>query len=660
MEGGNPVITGAQQELIEKHAKLLGEDGKAIIQDIEEEAGKAGKLPADVFRLIDSCLLALGRRVVRQELSNEMIKEREPERLVQVEAIREHVTRFTGAQASGDNAALTSTKQALAGLVEKFIADVDKDKEDGLDPDTARLWKDQVHQMVEEAEVFQDCFSGAGVAPPAPAELTALKPADGLAPLRLAIRLTTHTMEAVAREIQDPDKTTLRGFAKHLGNSKKEIMALSRSLMVGQAASVATEATWLADEAGEAIKSSQELIRAALRGLGVASDISEASDPTRAQRPPPTRPVMGDLGTDWATGPRPTASGWPPVYMPATTVWPPADSVPRPRIKGTGGELSTLMRGMMNAQANDSGWPTFSRKYVGYRRFRKEWWAYRQTYHGHVRDELVCHSLKECSLASSVRLLVNDIDELREAWNTLDTCFDRPEKYISEVLDPVVKFRSYKAFDNGAIREFYSILRCAMMGVRKAGLLSRLINDQTLPGILAKMPPTDWRQWAKERPVWMREAIEEAFWNFVDQKWRDALNVAAAEPPAWGTGGGGRTAPQDGAKKEATRLAKVGAEAMHVTGADGKRQRQGDSGRTCVFKEVMGCPAMHPPWLCKAFGKLPAEEREKLIMDNRLCPFCLLHDKDKPCGAKQRPVACTASGCKGKHIQKLTPVSVHS
>ncbi len=64
---------------------------------------------------------------------------------------------------------------------------------------------------------------------------------------------------------------------------------------------------------------------------------------------------------------------------------------------------------------------------------------------------------------------------------------------------------------------------------------------------------------------------------------------------------------------------------------------------------------MHPPWLCKVFGRLPAGERERLIMDNRLCPFCLLHDKDKPCGAKQRPVrvACTAPSCKGRHIQKL-------
>jgi hypothetical protein len=237
----------------------------------------------------------------------------------------------------------------------------------------------------------------------------------------------------------------------------------------------------------------------------------------------------------------------------------------------------------MGAQANDSGCPTFSGKYVEYPRFRKEWWAYRQTYHGHVQDELVCRSLKERSLASNVHLLVNDIDDLREAWDTLDTCFDRPEKYISEVLDPVVKFRSYKAFDNGAIREFYSILRAA----RKAGLLNRLINDQTLPSILAKMPPADWRQWAKERPAWMREAIEEAFWNFVDQKWRDALNVAAAEPPAWGTGGSGRAAPQDGWKRggmaEATKVLKA---TVHVAGIDGKRHRQGGDGMPCYAPPV--------------------------------------------------------------------------
>jgi hypothetical protein len=131
--------------------------------------------------------------------------------------------------------------------------------------------------------------------------------------------------------------------------------------------------------------------------------------------------------------------------------------------------------------------------------------------------------------------------------------------------------------------------------------------------------------------------------------------VAVAEPPACGAGGGGKGAPQDGAKREAAKGPKAGAAAVHVIGTDRKRQRQGDSGRACVFKDVMGCTTAHPPWLCKVFRKLPAGEKEKLITDNQLCPFCLLHDKDKPCGAKQMPVsvACAASSCKGRHIQKI-------
>jgi hypothetical protein len=74
-----------------------------------------------------------------------------------------------------------------------------------------------------------------------------------------------------------------------------------------------------------------------------------------------------------------------------------------------------------------------------------------------------------------------------------------------------------------------------------------------------------------------------------------------------------------------------------------------------MFKDVMGCTAAHPPWLCKVFGGLPAGEREKLITDNRLCPFCLLHDKDRPCGAREKPVpvACMVPRCKGRHVQKL-------
>jgi uncharacterized membrane-anchored protein len=66
MEGGNPVITEAQQELIKRNAALLGEDGNAIIQDIQAEAELDGRLPADIFKLIESSSKGLLTREFRR------------------------------------------------------------------------------------------------------------------------------------------------------------------------------------------------------------------------------------------------------------------------------------------------------------------------------------------------------------------------------------------------------------------------------------------------------------------------------------------------------------------------------------------------------------------------------------------------------------------
>jgi hypothetical protein len=72
----NPVFPEPLQQLIKAQAALLGEDGDAIIQDIQEEAEKDGKLPADIFKLIESCRMDLGKRAALQELSNEIISKR--------------------------------------------------------------------------------------------------------------------------------------------------------------------------------------------------------------------------------------------------------------------------------------------------------------------------------------------------------------------------------------------------------------------------------------------------------------------------------------------------------------------------------------------------------------------------------------------------------
>jgi hypothetical protein len=292
LEGNSPVITGAQRELIDRYAGVLGEDGKAMIEVIEEEARMPGKLPADVFKLIESCLNSLGQRAKKQGLSNEVIKQREPERLSQVEAIREHTTMLHGARLNGDRLTEESVRQAMLKLMDEFMVAVDKDKDDGLDLDTARMWKDQVHEIATQAKLDQppEGVSRSKAGPPASTGV-----ADRLASLNSVIEQATYTMEAAAKEVQDPDETILGGFGKQLGNSKKEIMAISKDLMMEQSAGVAVEAARLAGEACDAIKVSRESIRTALSELGAASDISEASSPTRAQWPPAVRPVVGGI-----------------------------------------------------------------------------------------------------------------------------------------------------------------------------------------------------------------------------------------------------------------------------------------------------------------------------------------------------------------------------
>ncbi len=146
---------------------------------------------------------------------------------------------------------------------------------------------------------------------------------------------------------------------------RKELMSLGRVLIMSQDPSLAAEAHDLAGEAEDAVRAGQQKVKAALRRVGASSDLSETGSmdlplPRRGRvaggqlggqnvriaAPPSGRPLMGPLN-------------------------------------GPGGEVADLVRCLAGVQANDSGWSLFNGKYVENTRFRKEWWAYWQTYHGH-------------------------------------------------------------------------------------------------------------------------------------------------------------------------------------------------------------------------------------------------------------------------------------
>jgi hypothetical protein len=102
---------------------------------------------------------------------------------------------------------------------------------------------------------------------------------------------------------------------------------------------------------------------------------------------------------------------------------------------------------------------------------------------------------------------------------------------------------------------------------------------------MGKMPYIDWKEWATKRPKWIREDLGTTFERFVERKWQDALNVAAAEPQPW---------EPEGPKKERVTSSKAAAEKVpqghkgvgKTVGAANMVTQQPSDGASCLHGEL--------------------------------------------------------------------------
>ncbi len=159
-------------------------------------------------------------------------------------------------------------KEALPPLLLKYLEDLEADKKEGLAPDIIEKWRQAALDLTEDVMKYVGWL---GTNPSS-------APEGALGPLRRAIRKIATLSEAVTLGVREPDEEELRDLeVGRLGAAKKELMAMGRDLVVDQPADTATKAHELVSEAGEAIKASRDRIKAALRGMGAASDISKIS-----------------------------------------------------------------------------------------------------------------------------------------------------------------------------------------------------------------------------------------------------------------------------------------------------------------------------------------------------------------------------------------------
>jgi hypothetical protein len=233
---------------------------------------------------------------------------------------------------------------------------------------------------------------------------------------------------------------------------------------------------------------------------------------------------------------------------------------------------------------------------------------------------------------------------------------------MEEALRPIVDFRKYKITDSAAVREFYSLLRAAIKGAKGIGRLGLLINNQTIPKIMGKMPNTDWKEWATKRPDWMQQDLTSAFEKFVERKWQDALNIATAEPASWSVSrekssfGGG---VQD-------KVAPIIKGTLKVTGAVNVIEQKASPrppspswdvsfGRKSRVRNLIGCDGDHVLLQCNKLLGMKLSERKEVLEKSGLCLFCLKHAAELECygrGGLSKP-KCTQAGCNGEHTPSV-------
>ncbi len=284
--------------------------------------------------------------------------------------------------------------------------------------------------------------------------------------------------------------------------------------------------------------------------------------------------------------------------------------------------------------------------------------GYRETYHSAVNNDLAARALRDKCLKGDALQMISHLDDLQEMWETLDTCYERPEKYMEEALRPIVDFRRYRITDSAAVREFYSLLRAAIKGAKGIGRIGLLINDQTIPKIMSKMLYTDWKEWATRRPDWMQQDVATAFERFVERKWQDALNVAAAEPASW-RGEGEKATPSGGFQDRAAPTSKG---ALKITGAVNVVEQKAPSrscspswdlsfGKKCRARNLIGCDGDHVLLQCSKLMSMELGERREVLEKSGLYMFCLKHAVELECygrGGLSKP-RCTQAGCDGEH-----------
>jgi hypothetical protein len=128
-------------------------------------------------------------------------------------------------------------------------------------------------------------------------------------------------------------------------------------------------------------------------------------------------------------------------------------------------------------------------------------------------------------------------------------------------------------------------------------------------------------------PEWVRGDMGVVFEKYVERKWKDALNEAAAEPQGWEASGGkvdkGHMEKPAWGKPSGEKYMGVTKKTVKAVGvANIVTPGAGHKGRKCKFHSYTGSTEGHLAASCNRLQDLDPESKQKALEESGLCAFC--------------------------------------
>ena len=287
------------------------------------------------------------------------------------------------------------------------------------------------------------------------------------------------------------------------------------------------------------------------------------------------------------------------------------------------------------------GLPKFSGSSRGYARFKGD---FEKIVSKNYSDVLYrTYVLKNNCLVGEAKTLVENLEDLDEIWNRLDSKYGNDREIINMVLNDVKKLDLSKGDWDASLIKLVNVLEKGTQDLAAINSREEIANNYTVTLIQEKLPERILRKWidldVSSSSASSKNSFEELL-EFLKTERKKAERVLQVK--------------ETNKEKNKENNKKRDKKDDDKPQANGYSNYAGGGGNGCKKCCLVHPNADHHTRLCKQFRKKSPEERGALVKAANGCKFCLGKSHGgNPCPFEDKWDKCGLNGCQVYHSRLL-------